>query len=310
MAQTLLTKMVCTKLVYYLSVLRNITVFSTNAKLDYMEPQYIRPDEEQEVPNKSKNDPTQQPQVIQPQIPVNNASSHMFQINFYRKFFELDTNTFFEKIKRALNPINKSTSVSEDENDDEVTELYGFIWITGTLIFLMFVSSTGANILSEWLHSDERKYEYSFELLTLSISLFYGYNVLVPLILYLVTTWVLKFPHRLSLTKMISVYGYTNILWFPITGINFLIAVFVSSKNHHFVWNFLEWVIVLTSGVVTGCSNLIKLSPIIKKNSLNLTQESTLDTNSNIYTTTMALLAVAHLIFTVLIKISFFGISI
>lgn len=233
----------------------------------------------------------------------------MFQINFYRKFFELDTITFFEKIKRALNPINKSTSVSDDD-DDEVTELYGFIWITGTLIFLMFVSSTGANILSEWIHSDDKKYEYSFELLTLSISLFYGYNILVPLILYVSTTWVLKFPHRLSLTKLISVYGYTNILWFPITAINFLIVVFVNNKSHHLVWNFLEWLIVLVSGFVTGLSNLTKLSPIIKKNSLDLTQETVVSQANKLYIVIMVLLAIAHLAFTILVKISFFGISV
>ncbi|CUM51526.1 unnamed protein product [Debaryomyces tyrocola] len=234
----------------------------------------------------------------------------MFQINFYRKFFELDTMTFFEKIKRALNPINKSTSVSDDNDDNEVTELYGFIWITGTLIFLMFVSSTGANILSEWIHSDDKKYEYSFELLTLSISLFYGYNVLVPLVLYVLTTWVLKFPHRLSLTKLISVYGYTNILWFPITAINFLIVVFVNNKNHRLIWNFLEWAIVLASGFVTGLSNLTKLSPIIKKNSLDLTQESAVNQANRLYMIIMVLLAIAHLLFTILVKISFFGISV
>ncbi|CUM46222.1 unnamed protein product [Debaryomyces fabryi] len=277
---------------------------------DFTQQQYVVPDNEQNATKPAKSAPgQQQPEVVQPQIPIDSTNSHMFQINFYRKFFELDTITFFEKIKRALNPINKSTSVSDDD-DDEVTELYGFIWITGTLIFLMFVSSTGANILSEWIHSDDKKYEYSFELLTLSISLFYGYNILVPLILYVSTTWVLKFPHRLSLTKLISVYGYTNILWFPITAINFLIVVFVNNKSHHLVWNFLEWLIVLVSGFVTGLSNLTKLSPIIKKNSLDLTQETVVSQANKLYIVIMVLLAIAHLAFTILVKISFFGISV
>mmetsp|Transcript_3584 Transcript_3584/g.3990 ORF Transcript_3584/g.3990 Transcript_3584/m.3990 type:complete len:305 (+) Transcript_3584:82-996(+) len=278
---------------------------------EFSQQQYVVPDNEENTTKPTKSVPRQQqPEIVQPQLPIDSTNSHMFQINFYRKFFELDTITFFEKIKRALNPINKSTSVSDDNDDSEVTELYGFIWITGTLIFLMFVSSTGANILSEWIHSDDKKYEYSFELLTLSISLFYGYNILVPVILYVSTTWILKFPHRLSLTKLISVYGYTNILWFPITAINFLIVVFVNNKSHHLVWNFLEWLIVLASGSVTGLSNLTKLSPIIKKNSLDLTQETAADQANKLYTTIMVLLAIAHLAFTILVKISFFGISV
>lgn len=269
------------------------------------------PDNEQE-PSTSSRSAQPQPEVIQPQIPINSSNSHMFQINFYRKFFDLDTNTFIEKIKKTLNPLDKSSSIDDNVSDDEITELYGFFWITGTLIFLMFVSSTGSNILFDWIHSDkkEKKYEYSFELLTLSISLFYGYNILVPLALYVATTWLLKFPHRLSLTKCISIYGYTNVLWFPITVVNFLIVILLSGKDHHFILNLLEWLIVLASGLVTGLSNLTKLSPIIKKNCLDLVEGSAVEQANKTHLTIMAVLAIAHLGFAVFVKFSFFGISV
>ncbi|CUM68405.1 uncharacterized protein PRCAT00006128001 [Priceomyces carsonii] len=233
----------------------------------------------------------------------------MFHINFYSRFFNLNTDTFFLKIQRALNPLNKSSSPTEtDQSDDEVTELYGFIWITGTLIFLMFVSSTGSNLLSEWLHSDKKhKYEYNFDLLTKSISLFYGYNILFPLAFYLGTSYVVKFPERISLTKLISIFGYTNVLWFPITIINFLIVIFVSNKSHHLILNVLEWVIVLASGLVTGLSNISKVSPIVMKNCL-LLNDGNSSASNKLHLVVLGVMAAAHLVFTISVKAIFFGI--
>lgn len=253
-----------------------------------------------------------QPEVIKPQVPINAANSHMFQINFYRQFFDLDTETFFHKLQRAMNPLDRSFSgESTDENgtDNGPTELYGFIWITGTLIFLMFVSSTGSNIISSWIHSDGKdpseKYEYKFDLLTLSVSLFYGYNLIVPVGLYAFTSWILKFPHKLPLLELISIYGYTNILWIPITVVNFVIAILVSQK-HNLMLNIIEWTIVVLSGFITGASNLSKLSPIIQRNCLLLAEADNID-SKKLHFILVGILAFLHLCFTVLVKICFFG---
>lgn len=233
----------------------------------------------------------------------------MFQINFYRRFFDVNTDDFFGKIKQALNPINNASVVASQDDEDD-TELYGFIWITATLIFLMFVSSTGSNILSEWLHSgvDDAKYEYNFELLTLLLSLFYGYTVVAPAVLFAVTTWGMAFKERLSLTRLISIYGYANVLWFPITAANFVLVVFVSNKKHHAVLNILQWVIVLVSGAVTGLSIVVKVRPIILKNAMDLAEGNETEGEKRHRVLVFAVLA-AHVLFTVLVKISFFGIK-
>lgn len=218
----------------------------------------------------------------------------------------MNTEDFLVKIKNAINPLNKTSSPVEDE---EVTELYGFIWIIGTLIFFMFVSSTGSNLLSNWLHnSTKKKYEYDFNLLLESMGLFYGYNILVPLILYGVTTYILKFPHKLSLSKVISIYGYTNVLWFPITVINILIVLLISNEKYHTTLNVLEWIIVLISGAVTGLSNISKIGPIIQKNSIAL--NDTPDQQTKLYRVLIFSLALSHMIFTVIVKICFFGVSV
>ncbi|RCK63153.1 Protein YIPF1 [Candida viswanathii] len=228
------------------------------------------------------------------------GKSHMFQMNFYRHYFDLDSDVFFQKIQKSLNPFARL-----DETEAYPNELYGFVWITGTLIFLMFVSSTGSHLLNQWIRgSPEEPYSYDFELLIKSISLFYGYNFIVPALLWAITTYYNKFPEPLSLTRTVSIYGYTNVLWIPITLINVVIVVFVNNTKHGYVLNILEWTIVGISGIITGLSNFNKLGPIIKKNCLMLSEAG-----GKSYYIIVGILAVVHLFFTVVVKISFFGIK-
>lgn len=242
-----------------------------------------------------------QPSVATPQSqPQTSGKTHMFQINFYRQYFDLDSDVFFQKIQKSLNPFTHL-----DDSEPYPHELYGFVWITGTLIFLMFVSSTGSQLLNQWIRgSPDEPYSYDFELLIKSISLFYGYNFVVPALLWAITTYYNKFPEPLSLTRTVSIYGYTNVLWIPITLINVVIVVFVNNNKHGYVLNILEWTIVGISGIITGLSNFNKLGPIIRKNCLLLNE-----TGGKAYYIIMGILAVVHLVFTVVVKISFFGIK-
>lgn len=245
------------------------------------------------------------PDVIQPQLKLSNV----LLVAYYRQFFDLNTEDFFGKIILAMNPFNNA-SVVAGQDDDDPTELYGFIWITATLIFLMFVSSTGSNILAHWLHSgkDDARYEYLFDLLTISMSLFYGYTVVVPVALYVITTWVMKFPERLSLTRLLSIYSYANVLWIPITVANFVLVVLISNAKHHKLLNLLQWIIVALSGAVTGLSIMLKVRPILLKNSMAMDADGSTDGGQKARLLVFAV-AGAQVVFTVLVKVLFFGIS-
>ncbi|EMG49438.1 hypothetical protein G210_5796, partial [Candida maltosa Xu316] len=217
-------------------------------------------------------------------------------------YFDLDSDVFYTKLQKALNPISKIDDSTNNEARQFPNELYGFAWITGTLIFLMFVSSTGSKLLSQWLHgSDDTSYTYDFELLIKAISLFYGYNFLVPVLLYVVTTYYYKFPHVIQLVQTISIFGYTNVLWIPITLVNLIIVVLISNNTHGYVLNILEWLIVAANGLITGLSNIVKLSPIIKKNCDDLASDK-------LYYGIIGVMAIVHLGFTVVVKFSFFGV--
>lgn len=236
---------------------------------------------------------------------TSDKSSNIFKISFYRQYFDLDSDEFFNKIQKSLNPF----TIDSGETNDESQELYGFIWITGTLILFMFVSSTGSNILSEWIHSTkDSEYNYNFDLIFSAMSLFYGYNILVPFLLYVGTSYGLKFPQPLSLIKVISIYGYTNILWIPITVLNLIVVVLVNNEKHGIVLNVIEWLIVSITGAITGLSNLRKITPALKENSLLLNNSDALAANK-MYMSIVVGLIIAHTLFTVVVKLTFFGIK-
>ena len=211
---------------------------------------------------------------------------------------------FSQFVRLALNPFNNASAVA---GVDEDSELYGFIWITATLIFLMFVSSTSSNLVSHWLYSDkdDGKYEYDFLLLTLSIIMFYGYTALVPFLFFAATTWFMKFEERFSLTRVISIYSYANVLWFPVTVANFILVVFISSSKHHKLLSALQWILVAASGAVSGLSIVVKLRPLILKNTRGLSGDGTAEDQKKLRLLISVLFA-AHVAFTVLVKVLFF----
>lgn len=228
-------------------------------------------------------------------------------MSFYTRFFDVNTEDFFGKLLLALNPFSHA-SVMASQADDESTELYGFIWINATLVFLMFVSATGSNLLAQWLHSgdDTKTYTYNFGLLTASVSIFYGYTVLIPTILYAVTTFVMHFQDRLSLTRLISIYSYANVLWIPPTAANIVLAVFISKLKHHVLLNALQWLLVMVSAVASGLSIVLKTRPIIVKNSL---ASGDADAGRRQQMILLAAIVLAHAGFAVVLKVLFFGIQ-
>lgn len=210
---------------------------------------------------------------VQPDVPppvtgkIAGSEPERAKLSLAHQLFDINTDEFFSKILQALNPLNRS-SVAVTQNDDDPTELYGFIWINATIVFCMFVSATGSNLLADWLHksTEDTRYEYDFHLLTKSISLFYGYALGMPAVLYGVTTWFMAFEERLSFTRLVSIYSYSALFWVPATAANIILAVFVSSEKHRLLLTILLWALVAVSAALTSISILVKMRPIILRN--------------------------------------------
>lgn len=241
--------------------------------------------------------------VATPAPAASQEKTHIFLINFYRRYFDLDSETFVRKLRVAANPFRE---IEEYRDEPLNNELYGFIWITGTLVLMMFISTTGTELLI-W-DSEHLKFTYDFNLLTKSVTLFYGYNLIVPTLLYVASGWIFKFPEPMPLVQTISIYGYTNILWLPITCVNFVLLFLVNVEKRKTLLSILEWFIVGVSGVITCFSNIHQLSPIIKRNCL-INAENNVEQATRQHALIIGLLTAAHLLFTVIVKWSYFGLA-
>ncbi|OBA23047.1 Yip1-domain-containing protein [Metschnikowia bicuspidata var. bicuspidata NRRL YB-4993] len=272
-----------------------------------IQPDSIEPDSPQLAqPNETTSGSIQEPQTTTSK-PA--GSGGLRQVSFYSRFFDISTEEFLGKIVLAMNPFNNA-SVVLTQAEDGPTELYGFLWINATVVVLMFVSATGSNLLAEWLHAskDTEKYNYNFQLLTLSISVFYGYTALVPTALYVITRWALTFPHCLPLTRLVSIYSYANVLWIPTTAANMILAVFISKSTHHVILNVAQWALVAASALLSGLSIALKVRPILI-HGISESGRAEENTVQNQHRFLLISLVLAHLAFAVVIKFLFFGIA-
>lgn len=257
------------------------------------------------MPDLIEQDTIQEPSAQNSKL--EKRSGLMSLLNFYSRYFDLTTDDFIGHVRLALNPFDNNSILRSEENDQETTELYGSVWVTATLIFAVFVSATASGLVAHALSGSTRKYEYQYDLLNTSFLLFYGYTFLAPLALYAITTWGMKFEQQLSLSRLVNIYGYSNVLWLPITVANFLLVVLVS-KQQLVLLNTLQWVVALLSGFITGLSILSKVRSVILANILALANGDN-DEAVKKHRILVFVLAGAHIVFTIVVKVCFFGIK-
>lgn len=218
----------------------------------------------------------------------------LLSLNYYRQYFDLNTVQFFQNCISSANPISKPPA----DDFNHVGDLYGSIWITATLIFLLFFCNSFASLLSGWflgIDLDTLNINY-FQMIVSSINLLYGYTILTPLILYLLLKFYFKTLFLAPLTKLISIYSYANLLWTPAVLLSIFRGLLV---NHNTLDASLKWTCILVGSLLSGCSIIYKLK--IYFNSI-FGQED----EKSLYVL-ISILSLAHIGFTLGLKFSFFG---
>lgn len=219
-----------------------------------------------------------------------------FSLNHYRQYFNIDTNEFIDNCKSSLNPLAK---LPNDDNYESPGDLYGAVWITATLLFLLFFCNSLAELLSSWFSitnpDDSIKINY-FKMLVSSINLLYGYIIIIPTLLYLIIAFYLKISPLMSLTKFISIYAYTNLLWIPAALLSIFRGFLI---NHNGMDSILKWTCIAIGALLSGCSIMIKLKDYF--------DNSFSEENEKEKITLLALLGLAHFGFAIGVKVCFFG---
>ncbi|CDR40767.1 CYFA0S05e04236g1_1 [Cyberlindnera fabianii] len=220
-----------------------------------------------------------------------NFDGGYLSLNHYRRYFNLSTSDFFKNVMNSINIL------SHVEDEEELGDMYGPIWVTGTVIFFLFFSNTCSSLLTSWFLGGDAKYEYNFSLLTGAITLLYGYTFVIPLVFHLVSVYYFKLTGLLPLSKLISIYGYANSAWVPAA----ILGTFRGFlANHSFLSNSLKWISVLLGGLISGAAILSKVYPVVKNS-------TTVVGNDKLGMVLCGLLGAAHIGLIIAVKVSFFG---
>jgi hypothetical protein len=144
----------------------------------------------------------------------------LLSFEYYSWYFDVETNDVLSRCLTALFPIGDRPFFTQDFGDEETgvvgggnPDLYGPFWISTTVVFMLFFSSTLLGLMfTAWQGA---RFEYQFGLLTGAAGLMYGYTIFIPLGLWLVIKYVDIAPHT-TLLQLICLYGYSNIIWIPV----------------------------------------------------------------------------------------------
>lgn len=218
----------------------------------------------------------------------------IFSLNYYRQYFDLNTKDFFSNCLKSMNVLSKPSA----DEFNQLGDLYGSIWITASLIFLLFFCNSFTSLLAGWflgIDTGSLQINY-FKMIVSSINLLYGYTFIIPLILHLVLKFYFKVIFLAPLTKLISIYSYANLLWIPAALLSIFRGFLV---NHQSLDTILKWLCICFGVILSGTSILFKLKVYL----------STIfrDDENKFMIACMLLLLLAHIGFAIGVKICFFG---
>ena len=93
-------------------------------------------------------------------------------------------------------------------------DLYGWVWIPTTVVFLVFATSNLAASIYAYLQ--HQSHQPDFEHLSRAAYLIYPYVLGVPLLLWGASKWYLKL-NGFGLIPLMCLYGYSLSIFIPIT---------------------------------------------------------------------------------------------
>ncbi|KAK8691658.1 hypothetical protein V6N13_075159 [Hibiscus sabdariffa] len=178
------------------------------------------------------------------QQPANNWKG-VFSISSYTQYFNVDTDVIIYRLICAFYPITGDFFSKIDANPD----LYGFIWITTTLVFMLASFGNCATYLMQ-KHTDGT-YSWSFDVgyINAAAAGIYGYAAVVPVAFYFLLQYL---GSNASLIRFWCMWSYSLSIFIP-TAFLLLIPVEI-----------VRWIIILIAGTASSCFVALNLRTYIE----------------------------------------------
>ncbi|XP_011494198.1 PREDICTED: protein YIPF1 [Ceratosolen solmsi marchali] len=180
-------------------------------------------------------------------------------VEYYQKFFNVDTNDVLERIKRSMIPhgVDNYLLTQIRQNPD----LYGPFWICITLIFAIAISGNLANYFQS-VNTNNYHWKYEFHIVSYAAVCIFLYAWLFPIILWIALKWSKSQQESLDvelidpntsvgLLELLCLYGYSLTIYIPVA----------------FLWTIqiglLQWSLVIVATILSGGVLLRSLLPLI-----------------------------------------------
>ncbi|XP_015593065.1 protein YIPF1 [Cephus cinctus] len=183
---------------------------------------------------------------------------NFWTIEYYQKFFDVNTNDVVERIKWSMIPHGVDNYWKTHIRPKP--DLYGPFWICVTLVFSIAISGNMANYL-QTANSRNYHWRYEFHLVSYAATAIFLYAWILPLALWAVLKWTSSPPNMEEeliednkvpgLLELLCLYGYSLAIYIPVA---FLWTVQIE-------W--LRWSLVGIAALLSGGVLLRSLSPVI-----------------------------------------------
>lgn len=181
------------------------------------------------------------------QMSSTNNWKGVFNISSYTQYFNVDTDMVLNRLMSSLYPINGDFFSKIDANPD----LYGLVWITTTLVFVIAsLGNCGTYLMNK--HSDSStSWSFDVSYISLAACSIYGYAVVVPLGFYFLLQYL---GSNASLVRFWCMWGYS---FFILVLSSFLLVIPVE---------FLRWIIIIITGGASATFVALNLRSHIEGN--------------------------------------------
>ncbi|KAG0502960.1 hypothetical protein HPP92_003032 [Vanilla planifolia] len=161
-----------------------------------------------------------------------NSWSGIFSISSYQPYFNVDTDIVFDRLICSVYPMDDFFR-KIDANPD----LYGPIWISTTLVFML---SAWGNCAAYFMRNQSKTdiaWNFDVNYVNWAACVIYGYMLAVPTAIYLVLRY---FETNAALVHLWCIWGYSLFIFIP-TSLLMVIPVEI-----------LRWIIILLTGAASA----------------------------------------------------------
>ncbi|KAJ9160177.1 hypothetical protein P3X46_025601 [Hevea brasiliensis] len=184
------------------------------------------------------------------QQPPNNWKG-VFSVSSYTQYFNVDTDVVINRMMSSFYPVGGDFFSKIDANPD----LYGLVWISTTLVFVLASLGNCATYLMQKHTDSSASWSFDVGYVNVAACAIYGYAIVVPLAFYFLLQYL---GTTASLIRFWCMWGYSLFI-FILSSILLVIPVEI-----------LHWIIILAAGIDSACFVAVNLKSCIEGNDLTI----------------------------------------